>query len=236
MKNGDQSMYGTISLEREIARACASPGTPERRSSVAAQSMANRRATRLGIGDQLALDGGCANDSRSCSCMARFWRSSSARGLGPAQPIDDADAPRRVLHVDDRPVILRGDLHRRVLRAGRRPADQERDRRSPRAPSRLATCTISSSDGVISPDRPIMSTSRSRALLQDLLAGHHHAQVDDLVVVAGEHHADDVLADVVDVALDRGHQDLAARLVFGARCSPAAAAALAFSASMNGVR
>ena len=48
--------------------------------------------------------------------------------------------------------------------------------------------------------------------LEDLLAGDHDAQVDDLVVVAGEHHADDVLADVVHVALDRGEQDLALRL------------------------
>ena len=78
-------------------------------------------------------------------------------------------------------------------------------------------------------------------LLEDLFAGDHHAQVDDLVVVAGQHDADDVLADVVDVALDGGHQDPAARLVLVRLRSvadplPAAAAALAFSASMNGVR
>ena len=45
--------------------------------------------------------------------------------------------------------------------------------------------------------------------LEDLLRRHHDAEVDDLVVVAGEHDADDVLADVVHVALDRRHQDLA---------------------------
>ena len=43
--------------------------------------------------------------------------------------------------------------------------------------------------------------------LQDLVGGHHHPEVDHLVVVAAQHHAHDVLADVVDVALDRGHHD-----------------------------
>jgi hypothetical protein len=47
--------------------------------------------------------------------------------------------------------------------------------------------------------------------VEDLLRRHHHAEVDDLEVVALEHHADDVLADVVHVALDRGHDDLAER-------------------------
>src|SRR5690606_37957375 len=45
--------------------------------------------------------------------------------------------------------------------------------------------------------------------LEDLVRGHHHAQVDDVVAVATQHHADDVLADVMHVALDRGHEDLA---------------------------
>ena len=49
--------------------------------------------------------------------------------------------------------------------------------------------------------------------LEDLLARDHHAEVDDLVVVAAEHHADDVLADVVDVAFDGGHEDAALGLV-----------------------
>jgi hypothetical protein len=42
--------------------------------------------------------------------------------------------------------------------------------------------------------------------------GHHHAHVDDLEVVALQHHGDDVLADVVHVALDRGDDDLALAL------------------------
>src|SRR5690606_16714542 len=45
--------------------------------------------------------------------------------------------------------------------------------------------------------------------LQDLLCRHHYAQVDDVVTVAAQHHADDVLADIVHVALHGGHEDLA---------------------------
>ena len=45
--------------------------------------------------------------------------------------------------------------------------------------------------------------------LEDLRRRHHDAEVDHLVVVALEHDADDVLADVVHVALDGRHHDLA---------------------------
>src|SRR3546814_4715710 len=48
--------------------------------------------------------------------------------------------------------------------------------------------------------------------LKNAGTGHHDAEVDHLVVVALEHDADDVLADIVHVALDGGHQDLAVGL------------------------
>ena len=74
-----------------------------------------------------------------------------------------------------------------------------------------ATCTISSSDGVIRPLRPMMSALVLPRRGQDLRRRHHDPEVDDLVAVAAEHHADDVLADVVDVALDRRQQHLPGR-------------------------
>ncbi len=52
--------------------------------------------------------------------------------------------------------------------------------------------------------------------LQNLLRRHHDAEIDDVVIVALEHDADDVLADVVHVALDGGHHDLAVRRDVGA--------------------
>ena len=45
--------------------------------------------------------------------------------------------------------------------------------------------------------------------LENILAGHHDAQVDDLVIIAPQNHSDDVLADVVDIALDGGHEHFA---------------------------
>ena len=42
---------------------------------------------------------------------------------------------------------------------------------------------------------------------EDFVAGDHDAEVDDVEAVAGEDHADDVFADVVDVAFDGGHDD-----------------------------
>ena len=48
--------------------------------------------------------------------------------------------------------------------------------------------------------------------VEDRVGRDHHAQVDHLVAVAAEHDADDVLADVVDVALDGRQHDAARRL------------------------
>ena len=62
----------------------------------------------------------------------------------------------------------------------------------------------------------MMSTRCSSAALQDLVATDHDAEVDDVVAVAAEDDADDVLADVVHVALDRGHHDLALAAQAGA--------------------
>jgi hypothetical protein len=60
-----------------------------------------------------------------------------------------------------------------------------------------------------------------------ILRRHHHAEIDHVEVVALEHHADDVLADIVNVALT-----VAGTVPLGFPPSPEAA----FSASMNGTR
>ena len=53
------------------------------------------------------------------------------------------------------------------------------------------------------------------ARVEDPLGRHHHAEVVHLVVVAAEHDADDVLADVVHVALDRREHDRALHAAAG---------------------
>jgi hypothetical protein len=65
-----------------------------------------------------------------------------------------------------------------------------------------ATKAISSSEGVMSPERPTRSTPSSFARSRIVAAGTITPRVDDLEAVTLEHHADDVLADVVHVALD----------------------------------
>jgi hypothetical protein len=62
---------------------------------------------------------------------------------------------------------------------------------------------------VIRPLRPDDVGAFDLGLGQDVVAGHHHAHVDHFEVVALQHHGDDVLADVVHVALDGGDHDLA---------------------------
>ena len=49
---------------------------------------------------------------------------------------------------------------------------------------------------------------------EDFIAGDHDAHVDDIESITGEDDADDVLADVMDVAFDGGHDDLAIRVGF----------------------
>ncbi len=67
----------------------------------------------------------------------------------------------------------------------------------------------------MSPERPMRSAFSSRAVSRIRGRRDHDPEVDDLVVVALEDDADDVLADIVDVALDRGHHDQAVVLRCG---------------------
>ena len=68
--------------------------------------------------------------------------------------------------------------------------------------------------------------------VEDLGGGNHDAEIDHLVVVAAEDHTDDVLADVVDVTLDGGHDDTPLRLT----ASDWSGGAARCSSSMNGSR
>ena len=50
---------------------------------------------------------------------------------------------------------------------------------------------------------------------KDFFAGDHHSEIDHLEPIACQHHAHDVLADVVHVPLDGGHHDPASRTLIG---------------------
>ncbi len=105
-------------------------------------------------------------------------------------------------------VVGRGDPDGRVLPAGGGAADQEREVEP--QPLHLPGDV----HHLVQRRRDQSREAHQVAVLvdgglKDLLRRHHHAEVDDVVAVAAEHDADDVLADVVNVALHRGHHDLA---------------------------
>ena len=108
MKNGDQSMYGTISSSGKSRRTVGPEerghGDRRRRTS----RCAKRRCDGLGVGDELALRRAGRSASRSFSWMVAVLAVELGARLGPVQAVDDADAPRGVLDVDDRPVIAAG--------------------------------------------------------------------------------------------------------------------------------
>ena len=119
-----------------------------------------------------------------------------------------ADRTRRILHVNDGARIVRVDFHGRVRRRGRRPADEKR------LPVAQALHFLRHMHHFIERRRDQAGQADEiRALaggrLENPLAGHHHAQVDHFEVVTLQHDADDVLADVMDIALDRGDHHLA---------------------------
>ena len=87
----------------------------------------------------------------------------------------DADRARGILYIDHGAVVLRRRSSPPCV-PGRwwRPRSAA-DARSPGAASPRATCTISSSDGVIRPDRPMMSASSS-APSSRIFRRHHDAR------------------------------------------------------------
>ena len=136
--------------------------------------------------------------------------------LGLEQVRDDPDDARGVEDVQRRLSVGRRDLHGGVLARGRRAADQERQVEA------AALHLVGDVHHLVERGRDQAGEADDVAVLvhrrvENAVGRHHHAEVDDLVVVAAEHDPDDVLADVVHVALDRGEHDLGAGR---GRCRP----------------
>ena len=107
-------------------------------------------------------------------------------------------------------LVVRRDLHGRMLPAGGRSADQQRQLHAAalHLGGHVRHFVQRRRDQAAQPDDVHLALD---GRVEDLVGRHHHAEIDHLVAVAAQHHADDVLADVVDVALDRGQQDPALR-------------------------
>ena len=126
---------------------------------------------------------------------------------------DDADGAAGIEHVHRLALgIARVDLDGRVNLRRRRAADEERHVKI--LPLHLARdmhhLVERGGDEAGEADDVDLVLLRLR---QNLLRRDHHAEVDHLVAVAGQDDADDVLADVVHVALHRRHQDLGVGLL-----------------------
>ena len=141
-------------------------------------------------------------------------RAASAGGRRSSSDGGDRHRARGVLHPHHRPVVLLVDLDRGVGARRRRAADEQRDG-EPLALHLRGDVDHLVQAGVIRPRQPDHVGADLAGGVEDLLGRHHHAEVDDLVVVALEHDADDVLADVVDVALDGRHHDRAVGVLGG---------------------
>ena len=138
----------------------------------------------------------------------------SGRELVPLVGVQECthhtDAARRVEDMDRWAVVLLVDLHGRMYPRRGRPADQERsiERQALHLFGDVHHLVERRSDEATQSDDVDLLFARG---LQNLLAWHHHTEIDDLVIVALQHHAHDLLADVVDIPLDGGEQDLAIR-------------------------
>ena len=169
-------------------------------------SLLHRDASRVALGAAIADLGvllARAREERLAAVVAQERRR-------------DADRPARIRDVHDRSLALRCDAQRGVRLARRRAADQERrrDLLALELGRDVRHLLEARRDQPREADQVGVLASRR---LDDVGAGRHHPEIDDPVVVAGEHDADDVLADVVDVALDGRHHDRALGSVLAAR-------------------
>src|ERR1017187_1935506 len=128
--------------------------------------------------------------------------------LGADQIAHHGHGARGVEDVHDRLRIARRNFHGGVGLAGRGAADEQRQFQA------FAFHLAGAGRHFVERRRDPPAQADDVLLqlaggLQNFLARHHHAEVNDLVVVATEHDADNVFADVMHVALDGGHEDFA---------------------------
>ena len=120
---------------------------------------------------------------------------------------DDDDAAAGVQHVHDRLRVLWRDLDGGVHAGGGGAADEQRDGEA------AALHLLGHVHHLVQRRRDQTAQTDHDSLLLDWLppvcaqCSAHYSQVDNAVVVAAEHDADDVLADVVHVSLHCGDDD-----------------------------
>ena len=126
------------------------------------------------------------------------------------QGLCNADCARCILDIDDRTVVVRFDFDGCVRRRCRRAADQQRKIES--QPLHL----FCDQDHFIERRCDQAGQTDERCALafrrlENFLARHHDAEIYNLEVITLQHDANDVLANIVYIAFDGGHDDPAVR-------------------------
>ena len=123
----------------------------------------------------------------------------------------DADRTRRIFHMHCDATIVGLDFDRGMRKRSGRAADQKRNLETQALHffRHMRHLFQRGRDQTGEADDVGFLVNRG---LQNFGGGHHYAEVDHVVVIALQHHADDVFADVVHIALDCGHDDLATGL------------------------
>ena len=120
----------------------------------------------------------------------------------------NANGPRGIWHIDNRVCIIRCDFDGCVGAAGGGTADHQRYVKTLARHFAGNVCHLFQGWR----DQPgeanhlcIMFTCG----FEDLFARHHHAEIDDFVAITAQHDGNNVLADIVDITLNRGDNQLA---------------------------
>ena len=145
---------------------------------------------------------------RRRSWSSRLTWSSFERRSGSSRSETTPTTREASIDVDHRLPVLGRDPNGRVLPRRRGAADQQRQV-EPAALHLLGDALHLAERGRDEPRAADDVAALGRRGVQEHVGRDHHAEIDDLVVVAPEHHAHDVLADVVHVALDRAQDHLA---------------------------
>ena len=134
------------------------------------------------------------------------------RGLVTQQALRHAHAARGVGHINHRAFVMRRDFHSGVHPAAGGTPDQQRDFAQAEVivllhfTGHVLHLFQARGDQARQADDVRAFHLGTR---QDLVAGHHHAHVHHVKVVALQDHGDDVFANVMHIAFDRGNHDLA---------------------------
>ena len=163
---------------------------------------------RLGIGQERLFPGAVLKGNAPAFLLLAVVLDQLLSEGRIEQLADHPGGAGSVEHVDGRVAVGRRDLHGGVLLAGGSAADQQGYGKALALhfPGHVHHFVQGRRDQTAEPDDIDFLFAGAS---EDLFGRHHDPQILDLVVVAAQNHGHDVLADVVDVAFDRGQEEFA---------------------------